>query len=543
MSSRTHGTGQVSNLQAAQEQVCAKMRNICTVMEHISETTTDRSTADSINSLIGIISEILSEVTSMPVNGDQEPERDITDATGSSGVNDAETTPVTSANDEPADQTNREEGALRANDSPEITLASSNSTRLLGTEDTEDNLDEEGSPVINSDSGTTSQTSATQTPATQTPTITKSPPIADTAVVTPFPYTVGQVLELKTPEGKQLFATITKAYSITMSPVLVVQLSEWAGPQEAILKLYDRRFGNQRKKNQYSDDPPEPHTAQAEAAWQRYIREGLAEPLLRELQREHDSWLEDDDDTDDGTEDGTEDDDKGDGEDEDGDDSEDEHDDRPEWERLGEQEGKYYYGLRNDYITEVRAYKELQELQGRYIPRLFSTVVFDMPSAQSDLPVAYFQVTGILIEKIDGFTLSDLIENTPKESLSLWQKIVQDTIDCVAEVNRHGVMHSDCSARNVVVSSSSGNGYQPYLVDFARASFKSDFTRRKCIIYTEEYYDRGGCNCWRCMVTLCNDPAEVGFNMLNVVKEATGHTVKFNLPDRDALAPVEQPEH
>ncbi|KAJ8123084.1 hypothetical protein ONZ43_g878 [Nemania bipapillata] len=321
---------------------------------------------------------------------------------------------------------------------------------------------------------------------------------------TPFPYTVGQVLELQTPEGGRLSATITKLYSMTMSPVLAVRLDGWNGPQEVVLKLYDRRFGDQRR-TWMSDGPPVPHTTRAEEAWQKYIREDLVEPLIKEIiEEENDfspSYIPFGDDSDD---------------------EEEEQDNRPEWEKLGEMEGTWYYAVRKGYTREVLAYKELQHLQGYCIPKLFSTVFFDMPSAQSDLPAVYFQVPGILIEKLDGFMLMDIVEKMPKESLSVWQKVVQDAADLAAEVNRLGVLHRDCFPRNVIVSPSGQGEVQLYLVDFARANFKRDRPKECSVL------DNPCCRCWGCETVRQDDAQDIGANMLKVVRRATGHWMEIH---------------
>ncbi|KAI0113923.1 hypothetical protein GGR51DRAFT_556421 [Nemania sp. FL0031] len=502
MSSPSHNSRQASKPQAAQKRLCAKIRNICTLMDNVSKITTDRFAADGIKVLSRILSKTISELSLACCDEDQELEQDATGKAGSSDINNVGATLAASAQDTTANGIHHSEDRIEASDSSALKLASASSTQLLDTGDTKDGL-EEGSPVVNCDSGVT-------LPAL---TITEVPPVANTTETTPFPYTAGEVLELKTPDGRRLLATITQVHPVSMSPVLVVQLDNWSGPQEAVLKLYDRRFGNHRKECQLSDDPPEPHTAQAEAAWQRYVRCGLAEPLLQVIQHENDDWRNY------------------------GDDSEDEVDDRPEWERLGEQEGRHHYELMNDYTTEVRAYKELQELQGRCIPTFFSAVVFDMQSAQSDLPATYFQVTGILIEKIDGFSLSDLLANTPKESPSLWKEIIEDTMECSAKANRLGVIHGDSAPRNVIISSLDGNGYKPFLVDFAMACFESDY-KDDCISGTDEYFDNGGmCSCWSCSVYLNDDAAAVGGDMRGAVKRATGHTLNFCYPDDRFPAP------
>lgn len=66
----------------------------------------------------------------------------------------------------------------------------------------------------------------------------------DNVVITPNPYTVGRVLELKAFGGRKVCMTIMHVHSLTMSPVVTVRFDTENGPQEAVLKLHDRRFGN-----------------------------------------------------------------------------------------------------------------------------------------------------------------------------------------------------------------------------------------------------------------------------------------------------------
>jgi hypothetical protein len=172
------------------------------------------------------------------------------------------------------------------------------------------------------------------------------------------------------------------------------------------------------------------------------VRSGLAEALPDLIAREEERWLngedkdemfdssDEEDDMSDSSEDGNDMSENSDEENEDDDEDEEEVDDRPEWEKVGEKEGRIHYSQQEEFATEVRAYQELQSIQGDGIPRFLSTVTLDMPSTQPDLPATYFQVPGILIEKLENcFVLEDLFKEIPTADPLIWQEIVQQAVD------------------------------------------------------------------------------------------------------------------
>lgn len=268
-------------------------------------------------------------------------------------------------------------------------------------------------------------------------------------------------MDLVTLSGEKRVVTITRVLSITMSPVLEVQIRTPNGSQTAILKLFDRRFGEPRERH--------PYNHAAEVAWQDCVRSGLAEELLADL-RHHDDMFKrtrlknDDEDTDD------DDDDNGDDEDDDDDDDdEDEDEDDPK-----EHEAVIYYKTQKYYNNEVRAYTKLESLQGKCIPRFLGSVIDNSPQRPADLPAVYFQVKGILLEYIPSFTLSDMISHIPNQP-HVWTSIVESAIRVVIEVNRAGVVHFDCQPRNVLVARTDQGSYRPFLIDFAQCAFREDY--------------------------------------------------------------------
>jgi hypothetical protein len=99
-------------------------------------------------------------------------------------------------------------------------------------------------------------------------------------------------------------------------------------------------------------------------------------------------------------------------------------------------------------------------------------------------------------------------------------------VDITAQVNRLRILNTDASPRNMVVSSSSGKVFQPYLVDFARVGFKSEYID-KCLFDTDDW-GFPHYQCWSCRVRVQGSPVEIGAVMYNVVKEATVHCLEIS---------------
>lgn len=304
-------------------------------------------------------------------------------------------------------------------------------------------------------------------------------------------------MTLKTPCGKDVQLTITRVCSITVSPVMEVQLRMPNGFKPAILKLFDRRFGEFRKTH--------PYNQQAEAAWQDYVRSGLAKRLIENLQRDEyrvkkARFVEDGDD-DNEQEDSDEDDDV---------DSINNEDDLGEWEAI------IYHTAQKHYANEVRAYSELKQLQGQCTPRFIESVIYSSLEAPTDLPVDYFQVPGILLEYIRGFPLSDLTMNIPNQPL-LWGKIVEGAINVVREVNTAGVVHHDCQPRNMLVAET-GHAFQLYLIDFAQCAFRADYKN------TDDVDDEDG---FAHIVHQADNHGGIAVLMSQRVKRETSYTLRL----------------
>lgn len=285
-------------------------------------------------------------------------------------------------------------------------------------------------------------------------------------------------------------ATITHSFPISTSPVMEVQIRTKKGFQKAILKLFDPRFGALRR------GAKSPHTQLVEAAWHDYVRNGSANLLFHRLKRkdkEDGAYMYHYPDSD---------------------------DERPEWEKLGETEGIIRHQVQNFYTSEVQAYKQLQKFQGLCIPRFISSVTLETPPTPSNLPPIYFQIHGVLLQRIRGFSLTDLVSNIPNQPL-LWEEIIQSAVDAAREFNRAGVLNFDSSPRNVIVARLDERTFQPFLIDFAQCNFEWEYDD------TDDMWDEKG---WKRNVHMCGNHLDY-WVISKTIERETGHKLRINTDD------------
>ncbi|KAF2962672.1 hypothetical protein GQX73_g10901 [Xylaria multiplex] len=310
---------------------------------------------------------------------------------------------------------------------------------------------------------------------------------------TPYPYHAGQRIPLRDSNGVEFLVDIVHEYPFTISPAVVVNLHKDGVVQEAVLKLYDRRFGELRKRRLPSGKKqPQPHTKESEAAFQDYARSGKLIPVFNRLKHVdlmydlHREVIPPPD--------------------------PEEEEKRPERERLAEEEATFYYNIQKRYTDEVRVYDKLKHLQGRGIPRFFTTVTLHMPSPPPDLEPSYFQVPGILIERLHGFNLSDLVTEMPEGPHEVWADIIQKAIDLAVEINRAGVLDGDSQPRNAIVTRREDNTYEVRRIDFGEADLESDLT----------YYREHEPDLFKQTAMTAGNPDALGGVMVSKVKRLTG---------------------
>ncbi|KAI0198000.1 hypothetical protein F4808DRAFT_270716 [Astrocystis sublimbata] len=323
--------------------------------------------------------------------------------------------------------------------------------------------------------------------------------------LTPNPYRVGQSLTLRDSDGTELSADITHEYPFHYSPVVAVNLhKDGVVIEQVILKLYDRRFGSVRKRLVCDPRPrkePQPHNERSEAAFWDFARSGMLVPFLDRHKHEDLMYRMGQDLP-----------------------EAEEEEIKPEQEILAEQEAIFYYKTMERYSCEVRAYDKMKPLQGRGIPRFFKAVTLQMPSAPSDIDPCYFQVPGILIEKINGFKLSDLVTELPAEPPNVWTEIVQAATDLAVEINRAGVIEGS-GPSNVLVTRHHENGYEVRRIGFGAARLDSD----PC------FYREGNPDYFKDVAASSTNHVAIGAVMANKVKKLTG--IKLNISMTDEIWP------
>lgn len=269
-------------------------------------------------------------------------------------------------------------------------------------------------------------------------------------------------------------ATIIRVYPITVSPVMEVQLNSQTENKRVILKLFDHRFGELRKRHPYNEA--------VEATWRAFIRSGEARTLLGELQSEDEHIRNER---------------LGINEESDSEEEEDSDDDDDDDEvSIAEEEALIFHRTRKFYRDEVRAYTKLRAQQGRSIPKFMDSFILPFTDAPSDLPEEYFHAPGVLLEFVLGFPMTELPLQLPDQP-ELWGEIARSAIIAVKEINAAGVVHDDCQPRNILVTETDEGKFRPCLIDFGQSSFKEDWKDTD-----DEFDSRGGpfsCTSWTIM--------------------------------------------
>src|SRR5271154_2666682 len=109
---------------------------------------------------------------------------------------------------------------------------------------------------------------------------------------------------------------------------------------------------------------------------------------------------------------------------------------------------EYRYETTSWFKTEWRAYRQLRQLQGLFIPTCYGTISFDK---SSELPFGIdIDVPGILLEFIDGITLEDI---DIQSSISAQHPhIAEAALECFNEIVLFGVFHNDVRLANIMVN-------------------------------------------------------------------------------------------
>ncbi|KLO83813.1 uncharacterized protein LW93_597 [Fusarium fujikuroi] len=264
-----------------------------------------------------------------------------------------------------------------------------------------------------------------------------------TSMITTAAYNVGDVLKLQIlqsnndvlPQYEEVSVEITEFITCTMATVVRVKFDKGC----AVLKLYDRRFGNGLRDCGYENIP---YCEEAKAAFHGFLKRGAMGPFLKEM------------------------------------DEEDSTSDllartasqiRAEPDGVARFEALLWRYTDKHYKTETEAYMRMQDLQGVLIPRFYAAVLV-ATGKKNTRKNSYFGIHGILLESIEGHSLDEFISKPCAPTTEQeWLSIVQHAVDSVHEINKRGIILDDSAPRNVVVDRTS---HQVFLIDFAQCFFK-----------------------------------------------------------------------
>ncbi|KAL6890608.1 hypothetical protein GGI43DRAFT_211159 [Trichoderma evansii] len=373
----------------------------------------------------------------------------------------------------------------------------------------------------------------------------------DLSEVVPIPYVEGDYLQLEIIQNYQdiPFPRVTQVYiirvlDITMSSVMRVHFFPDSGRRiEAVLKLYDRRFGVDLRGNGYLTKHW-PFTVEKEALFESFVRSDAIEPFLTKLSQDQDKammtitpqdFLYDHD------EDGRDSDDEDEGDDGDNGDTGDDGVDK----RL-KYEAALWQQCEDMFTREVKAYEHLKDFQGTGIPRLLASVRLVgtssiIPSDLINKPTAkYWDVKGILLQFIPGINLINL--GSSSIDVKEWEPLVQRSVDLAHEINKSGLVMKDCSPRNLIIDRQS---QQPFMIDFAQCWLKHEMkiywgpssesddeeeekeeNEKKDFILEDEYWYRAGSD---------DNPGAIGATMADRLKGERGVEIKIQYLNTEKL--------
>ena len=295
-----------------------------------------------------------------------------------------------------------------------------------------------------------------------------------------YPYVAGHVLTT-TIEGNKVSLEVEKTFPLTMCPVMLVRRRDTN--ETCILKLFDRRFGIFRRKDK--------HTSNSDKAFKDYIDSGLAQAAMKRFE---------DVDTDDvilayGEV----------------------FEEASPWKQLGLDECRFYHLAHEMFTCECRAYQELLTLQGQSIPRSISTVTLSSESISKKHP--YLEISGILLESIDGFKLKDMPLHVPEES---WDTLVLDAMDVARKVNHAGIIITDAGVDNTMIRRVRGGQYEPVLIDFASTLFRSEYPLDETTDVVQPF---AGLNTFEGVMHAYSNPIAIGGVMKKILQKQYEHTV------------------
>ncbi|KAJ3541644.1 hypothetical protein NM208_g4511 [Fusarium decemcellulare] len=306
---------------------------------------------------------------------------------------------------------------------------------------------------------------------------------------------------------------------MTMSPVMLVNFSTASGASaQAILKLYDRRFGTHLRVLYGKHAPCQ---LEDEDAFRFFLSQGKMEPFIRELEEENKNSLIPLS-------------------------ASSFYDNSPDG--RARYEAALWHEANEHFNNETQAYAQLIDLQGTSIPQVYAHIRLTSPGYNTNASDSrlqpetetekYLHINGILIEVITGYNLWDLpISAAAPSDKTKWPAIIQQAVDKAYEINKRGLILKDSGPRNVMVDQSSET---PFIIDLAQCYFKDRLFALWEEISLGEYERDGDdededewnpeVEYWE-RVRSSNNPASIGLLMTKRLLLSAELEVDINYPD------------
>ncbi|KAF2234187.1 hypothetical protein EV356DRAFT_515618 [Viridothelium virens] len=207
-----------------------------------------------------------------------------------------------------------------------------------------------------------------------------------------------------------------------------------------VLKLYDRRFAEQLRQ----DHDAGLWSPQIEDEYRKFVHDGSATAFF-DLCSEKDgvewAWK---------------------------------HEAGKEWSQA-QREAYLQYSCLKFCRTESSVYNGLSDMEGHVIPRLWAMVRMRSSSAHTPsahtLPHDYFDCPGILLEYIEGFPLTDIALNAPRED---WQKICEDAIQIINRIGDRHIRNKDVKTRSFIVRKDPQlETFSVFMIDFGECVLRN----------------------------------------------------------------------
>ncbi|CAG7925012.1 unnamed protein product [Penicillium olsonii] len=217
--------------------------------------------------------------------------------------------------------------------------------------------------------------------------------------------------------------------------VVRIACSELTSEGDMVLKLFDRRFAAQLRK----DEKLRPWTSGIEKEYHQFVVDGGASHFITEINnngevaQQGETW------------------------------------------NSSQDEAYLHDHLSDLYETEVRVYEASKDMQGTDIPQVIAHVKLPVSSLVEMKPDSrYVDVCGILLQYIEGFPLTDLANHTPRDC---WQSICEEAIQILDRMGDRGILNEDVRTRSFIVKNNvlAQSGYKVVMIDFALCNFREDY--------------------------------------------------------------------